>query len=179
MILWHVAGSVFLFRWIFRDPDADLRFVALGGLLSDLIDKPIGLILFPGTFGTARVFAHSLGFAVALMTVGMLATSRGTTARHKIITLSVGVLFHLLLDGMWAMPETLFWPLFGTEFSRFVGNYWGGFLGRIFSSPLTIVQEVAGFVYLLSMWVGAGLSRPSARRRLYTEGRIVIEEPVE
>ncbi len=179
MILWHLAGTVFLFRWIFRDPNADLRYVALGGLLSDLIDKPIGVILFSDAFGTGRVFGHTLGFAVLVMTVGMVATSRGTAARRKMITVSAGVLFHLLLDGMWSMPETLFWPLFGTEFPRFGGDYWGGFLGRIFSSPLTLVQEAAGFLYLLSLSVGAGLSRPSARRRLYTEGRIVIEEPVE
>lgn len=179
MILWHTAGTIFLFRWIFRDPNVDLRFLVLGALLSDLIDKPIGLIAFADTFGTGRIYGHTMLFAVVLMVGGVIITGRGTVARRRVITVAVGVFFHLLLDGMWSMPETLLWPAFGTDFPPGPVDYWGGLLGRIFSSPLTLVQEAAGLVYLLSLSVGAELGSPEARRRLWSEGRIVISEPIE
>jgi membrane-bound metal-dependent hydrolase YbcI (DUF457 family) len=178
MIFWHPAGTIFLFRWIFRDPNVDLRFLVLGALLSDLIDKPVGLILFSDTFGTGRIYGHTMLFAVVLMLGGVAFTSRGSLARRRAITVAVGVFFHLLLDGMWSLPETLLWPAFGTSFPPGPADYWGGLLGRILT-PTVIIQEMVGLVYLTSLWVGAELSTGAARRRLLHEGRIVISEPVE
>ncbi|NNL14467.1 MAG: metal-dependent hydrolase, partial [Acidimicrobiia bacterium] len=52
MLFWHLGGSLFLGRWVFRDPAMDLRVLALGAVLPDLIDKPIGSILFTDYFDT-------------------------------------------------------------------------------------------------------------------------------
>lgn len=179
MIFWHVGATVFLFRWIFRDPGVDLRFLAFGAVLSDLIDKPLGRILFADTYRTGRVYGHTMVFAVVVMTIGMIATRRATVARRRAITLSVGVFFHLLLDGMWTMPETLFWPLFGVEFPPGPEDYWSGLIGRLLDQPVVLVQELVGLLYLLYLWNAAGLRDPAARRRLRETGRITVEAGAE
>lgn len=38
----------------------DYRFVMLGSILPDMIDKPIGAFLFRNTFHNSRIFAHTL-----------------------------------------------------------------------------------------------------------------------
>ncbi len=48
-----------------RPPDAgiDYRFVILGSILPDLIDKPLGLFILRKQISNGRTFAHSLLFA--------------------------------------------------------------------------------------------------------------------
>ena len=42
----------------------DYRFLLIGSLLPDLIDKPIGGIFFYQTFQNGRIFAHTLCFTL-------------------------------------------------------------------------------------------------------------------
>ena len=64
MLFWHLGGTLWLFRWIFRDPTVDVRYLSLGAILPDLIDKPIGTVLASAVFGASRLWGHSLLFAV-------------------------------------------------------------------------------------------------------------------
>lgn len=176
MLFWHVGGSILLFRYLFRDPGVDLRFLALGAVLSDLIDKPIGRIIWADQFQTGRIYGHTLVFFVLVLTAVMLFTSRGTTPRQRGVALAVGVMFHLLLDGMWVTPETLFWPLFGWEFPTSVEDYWSGLLGRLFDDPLVLAQEAAGLVYLVYLYRSSGLSDPARRATLVSTGRLPARE---
>ncbi len=125
MLFWHVGGSILLFRYLFRDPAVDLRFLAIGAVLSDLIDKPIGRIIWADELQTGRVYGHTLLFFVVVLTGVMVLTGRGTPQRRRWVAVAVGVMFHLLLDAMWVTPETLFWPLFGWQFSRPVSTTTG------------------------------------------------------
>jgi hypothetical protein len=49
----------------------DYRLVVIGSLLPDLIDKPIGRILFQNRFESGRVFAHTLAFVLVLISIGL------------------------------------------------------------------------------------------------------------
>lgn len=142
MLFWHLGGTLFLFRYLFRDPGVDVRFLLAGAILPDLLDKPIGL----GFFDTGRVFAHTLIFSGILLATVLITTSRGGTARKRWMALTVGVILHLLLDGMWTARATLLWPLFGWNFPAEVPNDW-----TMFRWPLPI-QEAAGLTYLLWLW---------------------------
>ena len=116
MIFWHVGASVLMFRYLFRDPDVDLRFLAAGAIVPDVIDKSIGRVIWADYFQSGRIYAHTLVFFVLTLTVVMIATTRGSRGRRRWVAFSVGVMFHLILDGMWVVPETLLWPLFGWDF---------------------------------------------------------------
>jgi len=90
-------------------PRTDLAFLsalAIGSMLPDIIDKPLGLIIF-GSMGMGRTVAHTLLFLAILAAISLRLGDRRAAA------LTLGVLVHLLLDGMWASPQTLLWPLCG------------------------------------------------------------------
>lgn len=171
MLFWHLGGTIWLFRYVFRDPKVDLRFLALGALLPDLIDKPIGTILFADSIGTGRWVGHTLLFSTVIMGVVLLLTRRGRR-RRAWMALAIGCMLHLILDGMWTTPEVLAWPFLGLEFPPGPDSYWSGLLGRLFDSPWTIAGEVVGLGYLVWLWYFAELRDPRRRRELWTTGRI-------
>lgn len=150
MILWHVGGAIFLFRWIFRDPKVDLRLLALGAVLPDVVDLALGLGLGQPT--RQRV-GHALLTPTLLAAIILLTTRRGRKRRQQ-MTVVVAWLFHLLLDATWVRPETFFWPFFGWEFASWPA---GSILARAGSDPWRWAKETVGFIYLA--WLGAGLSR--------------------
>ena len=162
MLFWHLGGSLFLFRYLFRDPAVDVRFLMAGAVLPDLLDKPTGLVFF----GTGRVFGHALVFFAALLTAVLLLTRRGMPSRKRWVALAVGVMFHLLLDGMWTLRDTLLWPFFGWEFPAGIPNDWTTFRWSL------LAQEVAGLTYLLWLWRRYNLSDPARRRNLLKTGVI-------
>lgn len=173
MIFWHVGGALFLVRWVFRDPSMDLRILVLGAVLSDLIDKPIGSVFFTSYFGTGRVYAHTLVFAVAVLFGVMAITRRGTTARKRWLALPIGVFLHLLLD----MPldaETLWWPALGLEFPSFAKGALVDLVAYLLNSPWVILQELLGLGYLIGLYRTHRLGEPERRRELVGTGRLSL-----
>jgi hypothetical protein len=171
MIFWHVGGAVFLARWVFRDPAMDLRVLVLGAVLPDLIDKPIGSVIFTSYFDTGRIYAHTLLFAAAVLTAVMLATRRGSAARKRWMALPIGVLLHLLLD----MPidaATLWWPALGLEFPSFAEGALVDLIAYLLKSPWVVLQEVMGAAYLIYLWRRARLQDPEPRRQLLETGTL-------
>ena len=145
MILWQVAGSIFLFRWIFRDPRVDLRLLILGALLPDAIDGLLGAIV--GEPFRQRI-GHSLIAPTFAATIILLTTRRGRL-RRQLMTVIVAWLFHLVLDGVWVRQQTFLWPFFGSDFAIWPG---GSVWSRARSDPWRFVKEGVGLVYLVLLW---------------------------
>ena len=145
MILWHVAGSIFLFRWIFRDPKVDLRLLVLGAIIPDVID------LVAGTFAgepTRQRWGHAL-IVPSIATIVILITNRRGRRRRQLMTIVVAWLFHLVLDGVWVREQTFLWPLFGTGFASWPG---GTAWSRALADPWRFVKEGVGLLYLIILW---------------------------
>ena len=131
------------------------RFMFLGTLLPDLIDKPLyyGLSLITGLKGAdlgiisgTRTFGHTALFLLTLCVIAFARRSR------VLVALALGIATHLVLDGLWDRlgPTTLplgdisplagiFWPALGTQFPIYPFNdvqdhlskflqpaFWGG-----------------------------------------------------
>jgi membrane-bound metal-dependent hydrolase YbcI (DUF457 family) len=172
MIFWHLGGTIAIFRFVFRDPKVDLRFLALGALLPDLIDKPLGTIVLPNVFNdSGQVIGHTLSFSLVLMSIVLLVTRRGRV-RRRWMAVAVGSLLHLGLDAMWTMQETFLWPAFGWAFPPGEPEYWSGLLERLLSDPWRIVQEVAGLAYLIYLYRRAQLGDRDRRAELLRTGRV-------
>lgn len=171
MILWHLGATALLVRYVFRDPRMDLRWVLVGALLPDLVDKPIGSVFFNDTLGSDRLVAHAVVFPVVAMFVVLLVTPRGSASRKGLIGLVIGALFHLVLDAAWADPEAFWWPFFGFEFPPRPDSAIGPLLGRMITDPLVWVGEIAGLSYLVYLW-RRYLAEPGAVRRFAGDGRI-------
>lgn len=151
MIFFHVGGAIALFRWIYRDPAAELAFLAIGAVLPDLIDLPIGTLLFADRFGTGELFAHALAFPAGLGLATLVFTRRGIW-RRRFMLIVIGTLMHLLLDGMWTSTETFFWPLAGFDLPAQSGPYWPKAWERAWSDPWRWLLELAGASYLIALW---------------------------
>jgi membrane-bound metal-dependent hydrolase YbcI (DUF457 family) len=105
-------------------PHIDYRYVIVGSMLPDIIDKTVGMILFADTFANGRIFSHALLFVVVLGVAGYYLYTRKKDP--GVLTLAAGSLIHQSLDSMWKTPVTFLWPLLGWGFERreTYGSFW-------------------------------------------------------
>ena len=80
----------------------------------------------------------------------------------------------LLLDAMWAQPETLWWPFLGWSFTATGFETVGDYLAWLLTDWRTWAAEAVGAAYLAYLWVSGGLRDPQARRAFFTTGRIGV-----
>jgi len=123
----------------------DLRVLLVGSLLPDIIDKPVGRLVF-GTFG-CRLFCHTLLFLVVIAFAGLCLY----LSHHKnwLLVLGFGTFMHLVLDEMWLYTHTLLWPLQGFSFPNVERTgYEQDMWHKLFTSPGTYVPELVGIAML-------------------------------
>lgn len=169
--MWRVGATLWLFRWIFRDPKVDVRLLALGAVLPDLIDLPIGTFLLADRYATGELWSHSLISPSLYMGIVILATRRGRM-RRALMAVGVGWLFHLLVDGMWVDERVFLWPVFGWEIPVGEAPYWPLAWQRALSDPLRWLLELVGLGYLVWLWRSHDLGDPDRRRTLLSTGRL-------
>ena len=147
----------------------DVRFLLVGSMLPDIIDKPIGIYLFRETFSSGRIFSHTLLFLILVTVAGLLI--RKYSGKTWGLTLSFGVLLHLILDQMWNTPKTLFWPIFGIAFERMDPTYWlGNILQALLKEPEVYVPEIIGLIVFI--WFVWELLHRRAIIRFLRQGRV-------
>lgn len=171
MLFWRLGASLWLFRWIFRDPKVDVRFLLLGAILADLIDLPIGTLILADRYSTGELWAHSLILPTIYMAAVLVLTRRGRR-RRAWMALGVGWLFHLLLDGMWVSQEVFLWPFFGFGIPAGDAPFWPLAWERALSDPWRWVLEAMGIGYLIWLWFAVGLNRSERRAGMLETGRL-------
>ncbi|HVV35178.1 MAG TPA: metal-dependent hydrolase [Acidimicrobiales bacterium] len=126
MFFWYAAFAV-LGAWaVLRDARFDYRLIALGAVLPELIDAPVG----------HRALAHTLVFAVGSLALVMLLTINRRSLRKHLIAIPIGFFAHLVLDFVWVDKSLFWWPGFGS---------WGS-TGIVPAMPWLVVREVIGVV---------------------------------
>jgi len=123
---------------------SDIALLALGSMLPDIIDKPLGLIAF-GTPNMGRIFCHTLLFFLILVALAVL------SKKMWLYSLAGGTFAHLVLDFMWNSPVTLFWPILGS-FPQVVYLDTITYLQILLlglREPLVFVREFLGLAYIL------------------------------
>ena len=135
MLLWFVGASIVVVWSVFRSPALDYRLVALGSIL------PVGEIVFDGPW-----VLHTLVASAALLAVLVLATQKKRLVRRRWIGLPIGMLMHLVLDGIWMESHVFWWPFFGFSF----GDAELPELDRPIG--VTVVLELVGVACLVWCW---------------------------
>jgi len=125
----------------------------LGSILPDLIDKPLGFLIFP-SIGDGRLIAHSL---IGLALIVLIAAS---ISRDLLLTaaLAVGVITHQVLDEMWKIPVNWFYPFLGPFPVYQMENYFGWGLMRELTTPSEYLFGL-GILFLLINWSPGPISR--------------------
>jgi len=103
LVFGHVASAALPARWV--APKADLRWVIFFALLADLIDKPVGLVIFRETLNNGRVYFHSLSVNLFITLV--------LIAWRKPLIYALALWTHQLCDLMWTRPWVALWPFTG------------------------------------------------------------------
>jgi len=155
VIFWF-AGVTFVFVWwVFRSPALDYRLVMLGAIL------PVGEF----AFGGPRVL-HTLLAPVALLAVLMLATQKRRLVRRRWIGLPIGMLVHLVLDGIWTRPDVFWWPFTGVDFPP-------GQLPEV-EHPVGVIVlfEAIGIGCLVWAWRAFGMADRATRDRFLRTGQL-------
>ena len=93
----------------------------LGSVLPDLIDKPVGYILFGDTIGSGRIYTHGLLIFILILIAGLLLWKYCSNPGG--LALAAGVLLHQVLDLMWLDPNVWYYPLAGPLKTRSVEDY--------------------------------------------------------
>jgi inner membrane protein len=121
----------------------DIRFLIIGSMLPDIIDKPLGHAFF----ANGRIISHTLLFAALLLILGGYFN---INYKNKwLLGLGIGTFAHLILDTMWTTPRTLFWPLYGWLFPKYEETDWIAVWVSNLSSPSVFIPELIGGAIIL------------------------------
>jgi membrane-bound metal-dependent hydrolase YbcI (DUF457 family) len=101
----------------------DPRYMVIGALLPDLVDKPLGRVIFASSLANGRLIGHTLLFAFVVLLIGLYLYDKKRDTR--VLALASGSFLHIFEDQMWAQPATYFWPLLGLRFSKDYTDYTG------------------------------------------------------
>lgn len=156
----------------------DPRYLAIGALLPDFIDKPLGMIVFASTISNGRMISHTLVFSLTLFLIGLYLYDKKSDIR--VITLATGSFFHLTEDQMWATPQTLFWPFLGWYFPKDSVVDGLGFLLMLFKESFipefshgfipthTFIPEIIGMMVLVILainWLKERLHKVNSKAK--------------
>ncbi len=132
----------------------DFRYLALGSMLPDIIDKPLGKLIFAQTLANGRIIGHTLLFSLSLALLGFYIYEK--KRNPWLLACAAGSFFHLLEDRMWANPVTFFWPLFGWSFPEGCPDHTGleyfiVMFKRSFEPELSLcfISELLGMVIII------------------------------
>jgi inner membrane protein len=124
----------------------DLRLLALGSMLPDIIDKPVGIFLF----GEGRVFTHSLLVTLLVLITGLYLFLN--YRKKALLAVALGMAGHLVLDSMWTNPRVFLWPWYGWGFPAGVrASYLSAWLNSLIHVPGVYVPEAIGLLVLVVM----------------------------
>ncbi len=88
-----------------------VAFAALGAMIPDLIDKPLGHIVLAGTINYGRIYFHGLTILFLVVIAGILLYHY--RRRIGLLAAAAGMASHQILDGMWHNPVVWYWPFLG------------------------------------------------------------------
>ena len=148
-----------------------IALAALGAVLPDLIDKPLGHIILAGTVGYGRIYFHGITVLVLILIAGLLLYHyRGSIG---FFVVAAGMASHQFFDGMWRHPVEWFWPFLGPLLRHDYPEdfLWGAILQELAqpSEWLFLLLIAALFAYLYReelRTLPARLESPAARRAL-------------
>ena len=135
MIIWTSSISIFLFRYIFKDYAADLRFIIIGSLYPLILDS---LSYNFGISNKTQFLGHSLLFNVSLFFLIMIITKRNSKIRSNALLFSIGAFLYLVLSFTWTNQSIFLYPFFENE-QNFI----------VLSSQIEIVLNLIGILYLI------------------------------
>lgn len=168
MLLWHAGVGALITYVSLGRRRIDYRYVLLGTVVADAIDGLASRWLpLPAARGPAHTLLVLVGVSIAIVVI-----FRGER-RLAVFGLAVGWLTHLVADGMWSAPKTLYWPAFGTSFDTSPAEpYALDLLLHPGHHIATWGLELAGAAILAWFWIAFRLGRENRFRAFIQDGHL-------
>lgn len=141
----------------------DYRYVLVGAMLPDFVDKPLVLMLSNAPVHSARYIAHSLTFALLLLLLSAIFIISFKSS--KLLILTACSYLHLFLDKMWLYPKVFLWPLYYLKFkNKSISTISNGVIKKIenayvsvadidwlsvYSKPEIYIPELIGLAFII------------------------------
>ncbi len=187
LILAHLGNGAMLARLLAgrKGMELPLRWLLVGTLLPDLVDKPAYLLAVVltgrrgaelGILSGTRTFGHTLVFVLAWIAVGWWIWRRsGRKTGLVLATLGLGAATHLVLDlldnwlggskGIWeAGVRGIFFPFLGMAFPIDPNTSEAEHLTRSFGQIHILIFEIIGALLLMMEFWRQAKSRRALRR---------------
>jgi membrane-bound metal-dependent hydrolase YbcI (DUF457 family) len=167
-LLVGVLIGVLLYLW--RHERWLILAAAVGSILPDLIDKPLGHLLLPG-LDYGRIYFHTLIFLLAFFIIGYLIWWKYRSFIG--FAFALGMLSHQVLDLMWLEWWNWLWPFFGPFRGEGIENFFLYEFIREVTNFSEWLAAVAILVILLGMAGVAATSEqpPPAMSGIYSWSR--------
>jgi len=125
-------------------------FCALGSVLPDIVDKPLGHIIFSSSLDNGKIFFHSLPIVLLFFITGLLVWKYYRS--YSFIVVAFGMFLHQIVDMMWLRPVDWLYPLLGQFESDVSPDYFQNAVHAELTSVtewifFTAIVVVAFFVY--------------------------------
>ena len=152
-LLIGVTLGIFLL-YLTRDCRAFV-YCAIGSLLPDIIDKPVGHIILV-SIDNGRIFFHSLSVCALVALLGVILLIKW---RHPgLLFVAAGMLSHQLADAMWNMPQSWYWPFLGLFRPKYFPSYFENMFVLELSSPSELLLLALAVIITLCLvqawWTG-------------------------
>ena len=147
--------------WHLTNDRRALPICIFGAILPDLFDK-FSALLIPGLLGGGRTICHSLAFFAIVLLFGILIWQYGHTLLG--IAFACAILSHQILDAMWNLTSTWFYPLFGAFPTYMIPDYVGHYFWLEISNPSEWVFGCVSLI-LIAAWY---MSIPKNHKKLMT-----------
>jgi len=144
---------------------------AIAAVLPDLVDKPLGHLLFPALFGTGRIFFHTLLILAVACLVGSLVLWKYRTPIGLYVAAGIGL--HQFFDAMWREPTNWFWPALGWFRQVSYDNYFLHALWGELTSPIEWLAFIA--ICLIILAVSSSRLRRLAPRAVASLPRLLLD----
>jgi len=135
ILYWTSFISIFLFRYIFKDYKADMRYLLLGTSFPRILDIILYILNITDNY---QFIGHSLFFSITLFFLIMISTNRNTIFRKNSLLVCIGIFFYLFLSFTWLNQSIFLYPLFSDSNSNF-----------LLSKNVEIILSFIGIVYFL------------------------------
>ena len=145
-LLIGITLGIFLL-YITKDCRA-LIYCAIGSLLPDIIDKPVGHIILDH-LSNGRIFFHSLTVCALVALLGVIVW---VVWRHPgFLFIAAGILSHQLADAMWTSPRSWYWPFLGRFPPKYQPFYFEDMFSLEISSPSELLVVVLGIILCICL----------------------------
>jgi membrane-bound metal-dependent hydrolase YbcI (DUF457 family) len=164
---YHLLTGIIL-GFLIADFLRDRRWIIpciIGAVLPDLIDKPLGYLIFPSMDLGGRFLFHNFLVFLLILAIGILVWKWYTSPIF--IALAVGILSHQILDSMWKLPLYWLYPLYGPYpvHAAIASDYIYDLIGSDLFNPSEWVFIVIGIGALFLYWKRDSLAGVAARHK--------------